>query len=51
MEFVPTPKVKNVCKAWLHIEDAGNIIVLSCREGDEEIIEVTQDTCIIERSI
>ena len=51
MEFVPTPKVKNVCEAWLHIEDTGNIIVLSCREGDEEIIEVTQDTCIIESSI
>ena len=29
MEFVPTPKVKNVCEAWLHIEDTGNIIVPS----------------------
>ena len=27
--FVPTPKVKNVCEAWLHIEDTGNIIAPS----------------------
>jgi len=29
MEFVPTQKVKNVYEAWLHVEDTGNIIVLS----------------------